>query len=271
MSDGGFQQGGVDGDLFSGTAEYYARFRRCYPPEVVAHIVSACSLDGCGRLLDAGCGTGQVFCSLGQHFEEVVAFDVDEEMVVRATHAAEQKKLSHVTVRRQRAEEISPALGTFRMVAFGASFHWMDRDRVAQLVYQQLEPQGWMVLILPSGLHSGTTEWEAALRDVIHKWLGPERRAGGGVYVQGELHEQVLKRSQFGAANCVDIYVTETWTIDEVIGWLYSTSYASKFVLQERAEAFEHDVRTVLKPFAARGAVFKDVEYTVISASRRAR
>ena len=38
-------------------------------------------------------------------------------------------------------------LGTFRLVTFGQSFQWTDRERVAEAVYDILEPGGALALI----------------------------------------------------------------------------------------------------------------------------
>lgn len=266
----GFKEDGQEGDLFLGAAEYYAQYRRPYPPEVVSYIVDEFGLDGRGRLLDGGCGTGQVFSVLGRYFEEVVAFDADEEMLRHARRAAERPGLPPVTLLRMKGEEITPSLGVFRMAVFGASFHWMDREHVAELVYERLEPGGHIVLLAPSGIHSGTSALEEKIREVVTRWLGPQRRAGGGVYRQGDRHETVLAKTRFGAVKTVDIYVDENWTVDEIVGWLYSTSYASKEVLKEKAAGFEQDLRRSLLGLEPGGNFVKAVEYTVISAPRPA-
>jgi hypothetical protein len=54
----GFQMGGQPDDLFIGAASYYSQFRRHCPSDVVTYLVNHCRLDGEGRLLDVGCGTG---------------------------------------------------------------------------------------------------------------------------------------------------------------------------------------------------------------------
>ena len=46
--------------LFAGTAEYYARFRPPYPPALLDAIIDRFRLDESGRLLDLGCGTGEI-------------------------------------------------------------------------------------------------------------------------------------------------------------------------------------------------------------------
>ncbi|WP_158265340.1 class I SAM-dependent methyltransferase [Blastopirellula marina] len=260
----GFKVGGAESDLFQGTADYYRRYRRPYPPEVLAYLVDTFKLDGQGRLLDVGCGTGQVFQGLASRFDEVVAIDADAEMVAAARQTVVEQKLEHVHVRQMLGESVTEELGSFRVATFGASFHWMDRLNVANLVYDRLEKGGGLVVLLYTGIHEEKTAWEAVVCRVLEKWLGQQRRAGGGVYKEGERHEAILARSRFGQAEVHDICVEEDWSIDEIVGFLYSTSYASKGVLGAKCEAFEADLRARLRNLSEAGQFRKEVEYTTI-------
>ncbi len=167
-----------------------------------------------------------------------------------------------------KAEQVGPDLGAFRAVICGAAFHWMDRPRVAELAYDRLEPRGSFVLLAYSGLHDGKTDWERTIVDTIARWLGPARRAGGGYFHAGERHEKVLANSRFGRPRIVNIDVDEIWTIDEIIGFLYSTSYASKAILGERANEFELELREKLASLIPPEGVVKRVEHTIITARR---
>jgi ubiquinone/menaquinone biosynthesis C-methylase UbiE len=262
----GFQAGGDAMDLFRGAAPYYALFRRPPPCEVVQYLVERFDLNGRGRLLDVGCGTGQVFCRLAPCFEEVVGVDRDPEMVRLAKLAAGNLGLTKVQVVEGAAESISAELGKFRMVTFGASFHWMEQQTVACAMYEILEPNGAMVVLSPGGIHSGQTPWEEVIKDVLSEFLGMERRAGSGTYRAGKRHEEVLAETPFGVPAVKHLAISETWTLDEVVGYLYSTSYASRFVLGANAEAFEDAIRTRLSSLQPSGSFEKQVEYTVISA-----
>jgi hypothetical protein len=62
--------------------------------------------------------------------------------------------------------------------------------------------------------------------------------------------------------------VLERWSIDQIVGSLYSTSYASKNVLGNRAEDFELDIRLRLKELQDDGAFEKLVYYTSVIAQR---
>ena len=52
--------GRSNGDLFAGTAWHYARYRPGYPQAFFDDLARQFRLDGTGRLLDLGCGTGQL-------------------------------------------------------------------------------------------------------------------------------------------------------------------------------------------------------------------
>ena len=219
-------------------------------------------------MLDCGCGTGQVFLGLAPRFEEIVAIDPDSEMLAQARKLAEARHVDHVRLLDMPAEQIGPELGEFKLVTFGASFHWTDRKRVAELAYDRLQPGGGLVLIAGGGIWNGAQEWEKVVVATIKKWLGPERRAGGGTFEQGELHQEVLKRTRFDSIRTFDVAAEYDWTMDDILGYLYSTSFSSKRVLGERVEAFENDLRHALAPLSEGGTFKERIEFTAISARK---
>ncbi|MFE3961036.1 methyltransferase domain-containing protein [Nocardia sp. NPDC059091] len=71
-------------DLFADTAWHYARYRPGYPSEFLDEIVRSFQLDGSGRLLDLGCGTGQLTVPLSKHVREAVGVDPEPQMLIEA-------------------------------------------------------------------------------------------------------------------------------------------------------------------------------------------
>src|SRR3954468_470260 len=116
----------ADDGLFRGAAPYYARYRPGYPAELLARVAERAGLDGSGRLLDLGCGTGNVAIPLAAYVEEVVAVDVEPEMLAEVRKAAP----ANVRTVEARAEDVDESWGLFRLATVGAALHWFDSARV---------------------------------------------------------------------------------------------------------------------------------------------
>jgi SAM-dependent methyltransferase len=247
--------------IFRGAAWYYARYRTGYMPALFDHLVHAYRLDGSTRVVDAGCGTGQLTVPLAQRGVPVVALDPEAEMLDEARAAAEAAGVAaRVGFVHGRAEELAELVRPpVRLVCFGASFHWTDRDRVLALCDQLVEPGAGGVAVISGGPPTRKVAWESRDRgtgkptwadvvtEVIQEFLGPRRRAGSGFYEHPhEGHEQILRRSAFGQVEKWSARGEITRHTDEVIGLQYSTSYCSPTLLGERKDEFERVLRARL-------------------------
>jgi len=58
--------------------------------------------------------------------------------------------------------------------------------------------------------------------------------------------EETLAASSFGHVGRYELTVERALTIDDIVGYLYSTSYCSTTVLGEKQAAFEADLRRTL-------------------------
>ncbi len=235
-------------DFFKSTAPYYAKYRLSYPSELFEHLKSSFGLDASKRVLDLGCGTGQLSIALSKSVKEVIAIDTSAEMIEEGQKQAQLAAITNITWQEMTAEAISPELGVFHLAVFGSCFHWMDRALVLDRCYEILEADGGIAIV--SGGRSiwhGKQAWEQAAVKVIQKWLGSERRAGEGTFpTDFPRHEEIVARSQFQNMTMGEIKRSHTWTLEAFIGHLYSTSFANKAILGETAELFEQELRTTL-------------------------
>src|SRR5690349_212880 len=69
-----------DPTVYLGSAAHYRYGRPAYSPELEVVLTQETSLDGNGRLLDAGCGPGVLTVRLAHLFEQAVGLDPDAEM-----------------------------------------------------------------------------------------------------------------------------------------------------------------------------------------------
>jgi len=131
-----------DPTLYAGSAPHYARGRVAYPPALADLLADELGLDGSGRLLDVGCGPGSLTLLLAPLVAEATGIDADPDMVAEAERLAARAGVRTVRWLVMRAEQLPAGLGTFRLVTFAQSFHWMDRPRVAAAVHGMLAAGG---------------------------------------------------------------------------------------------------------------------------------
>ncbi|HEY1320510.1 MAG TPA: class I SAM-dependent methyltransferase, partial [Streptosporangiaceae bacterium] len=145
-----------DPTIYLGTAAHYASGRPPYSRELGAVVAAEVGLDGTGRLLDVGCGPGVLIVELAGRFEEAIGLDPDADMLAEGERRAVDAGLTSVRWVRALAEDIPRlGLGRFRLVTFGQSFHWTEREPVAEAVYDILEPGGALALVVHDSHREG--------------------------------------------------------------------------------------------------------------------
>ncbi|BCL25666.1 class I SAM-dependent methyltransferase [Streptomyces aurantiacus] len=252
-----------DDTLFLGTAAHYRRGRLPYAPGLADTLAEVLELDGRGRLIDVGCGPGTIALDVAHLFGEIVGVDPDRGMIAEAAREAAARELSGKTRWvRARAEDLPAGLGTFTVAVFGQSFHWMDRDLVAATVRDMLRPGGALVHISDVKTETRTAEGlphpavpYPALDDLVGRYLGPVRRAGRGVLPQGTPGNEaaVFGRAGFTGPqrHVVPGGQALERTSDDVVAGVFSMSFSAPHLFGPRQDAFEADVRRLLREVSA--------------------
>jgi hypothetical protein len=206
---------------------------------------------------------------LARWFSHTIAIDPDDAMLATARLTATENSIEAITFLHGRAEDVPDSTAPLRMATFGASFHWTDRVLVAQRLDKLIETDGAIVILSPSSLWTGRAcDWKEVVIDTIKRWLGEERRAGLGTYEARPLHQECLKETPFCALTEATFLQPHVWTTDSIVGYLFSTSFASRAVLGEKAGEFERDLRARLSHLSPDGRFEDEIEHSVISAKR---
>ncbi|MUG92073.1 methyltransferase domain-containing protein [Scytonema sp. UIC 10036] len=263
-----------DPTLFKGTASYYARYRPPYPNTLFEVLSERFNLNGQGRLLDLGCGTGHIAIPLSDRFQEVVGVDPQPEMLREARKEAEAFGASNITWVEQSAELFSSSQGFFKLVTIGDAFCWMKKELVLERCYDLLSDDGGLAIVYTNRSFWKSTEiWKQKTVEVIKKWLGEERRAGTSnrsAYSTTETSaKDLLAQSSFARVAKQKLEFKHYWNIDKIIGYLYSTSFCSREFLGDRVTQFEEDLNATLIEVVPSGEFIETIPLTIHLAWKR--
>jgi SAM-dependent methyltransferase len=237
-----------DPALYRGSAPHYRNGRPPYSPELEALLATEAGLDGTGRLLDVGCGPGILTIRLARLFAEAIGLDPDDGMLAEAHRARPD-----IRWERGLAEDLPAAApGPYRLVTFGLSFQWTDERRVAETVYDVLEPGGAIALIAhtvagrPRPPDPGVPPIpHEDIEALVRKYLGITRHVGR---LRNHRFEDVLVRTRFGvprtffAPGIPDLLRDS----ESVLSGYLSMSWSAPHLFGDRLDDFTADVRELL-------------------------
>jgi hypothetical protein len=166
-----------------------------------------------------------------------------------------------------RAEEVQAPPNSFELITIGSAFHRLGRQLIAERALQWLSPGCCIALLGSNAAWKGKEEWQHIAADVIANWSNKFDSARVRTY-KLSLHEDVLKAVGFEDVEDHRFPTPHVWTLDSFIGYLYSTSQASKALLGDYAKEFENDMRRALLDYDSRGLYPETIDFFYILGRR---
>ncbi|MFE7802924.1 class I SAM-dependent methyltransferase [Nocardia sp. NPDC057440] len=265
-------QPGYREDLFRGTAEYYSLHRPAYPQPLFEDLLRR-SGEG-GLLVDLACGTGEIAIPLHERFTHVQAVDLESDMIEVGRTKAVEVSADNIAWSVGRAEDLAvtePA----QLVTIGNAFHRLDRPLIADRAREWLAPGRCLAILGSSTPWSGTEPWQTIAVDVVARWSGEPGRppsaseptAGGGP--ARRTHEEILCEAGFADVTEYQFPTPHAWTVDEFLGFLWSTSYTARIRQGPAlAEEFEKDLRAQLLECEPSGQLRESIAHYYILARK---
>jgi SAM-dependent methyltransferase len=244
---------------FRTAAGHYLQGRPAYAPALIDRLVQLTSLGRDARVLDLGCGPGQLALALAPHAGEVVAVDPEPEML---RIAAENAAAAGLQIRfvEGSSGDIGPELGRFHLAVIGRAFHWMDRPRTLQRLDGLIEPGGAVALLRTRNPELPENAWAEAFDGVIERYAVDDearrqRKAPGWLR-----HEAILLNSSFSRIEFIAVLERRQRPVERFIDRALSLSSTSSAKIGERTADLAAELRTALAPFAVDGMISEVVE-----------
>jgi ubiquinone/menaquinone biosynthesis C-methylase UbiE len=237
---------------FEQAAERYDATRCGYPEELVSHLVEKSQLVSTCRVLEIGCGTGQLTRALVER-ARIIAIDPAPSMI-----AVAQRRVpgNSVEYRVTTFEDFETSEAEFDLIVSGTAFHWVDPRIAWTKSARLLRASGWLALLstgekydAPIGAkvfdlyvrnNTGSLAWaekpseaELARReqspDICERWSGkpcPQQ----GLFGPAESTKHSARRTM-SAESVIDLELTRATSLSWDI---------------PRREAFIRDLREIL-------------------------
>jgi SAM-dependent methyltransferase len=253
------------GRVFDQVAEAYDRHRPTYPDALLDHACEVAELGAGDRVLEIGCGTGQLTRDLVARGLRVSAIEPGERLIALARqNIGDSGDVEFVNAR---LEDAPLPRERFHAVFSASAMHWIDPDLGWRKAAEALMPGGTLALVQYFGLNEPrSADDQQALLSAIAK-VAPELTASWPRYRELEailagVHERRGNLSDvwawLGSYDMARDYAAHLFddaqiavvprliehTGDELVALLGTMSFWSR-LSPERREAIEHESRTL--------------------------
>jgi SAM-dependent methyltransferase len=202
------------GTLFDEIADGYDRHRPAYPDALIDRACEVAALAPGARVLEIGCGTGQLTRSLLARGLRVVAVEPGEQLIARARdQLAGAGELQFISAR---LEEAAVPRAHYRAVFSASAIQWVDPDVSWRKIADALVDGGTVALVSYFGLEDPrSADDQQALRAALAR-IAPELAAEWPIYrdLDATLAGATLRHEN----------VSEAWA------WLGSYEVARRYV-----------------------------------------
>ncbi|APR36863.1 class I SAM-dependent methyltransferase [Paraburkholderia sp. SOS3] len=254
-------------DRFRHAAAHYLTGRAAYSPRLIRRVALAAGLDGTQRLLDLGCGPGQLSIAFASWVAWGLALDPEPEMLRIASELG-AGIAPNIAFRNGSSYDLGDDMGQFRLAVIGRAFHWMDRADTLRRLDTLIVPGGAVALFGTSQPESASEPWMADYQRLLDQYAQADpararRRSDDWVG-----HEAMLMQSAFASIERISVVERRRVPVDALMMRPLSMSSLSRSHLGERLDELMSRLKPVLDAHARDGWLDEWVESTAVIARR---
>ncbi|MEM5326646.1 class I SAM-dependent methyltransferase [Paraburkholderia sp. JHI2823] len=236
-------------DRFHHAAQHYLIGRPAYSPALIRRVAQHAGLDGSQRLLDLGCGPGQLSLAFASWVGQAVAVDPEPAMLEIAAQLG-AGIAPNIEYRRGSSYDLGTEMGAFHLAVIGRAFHWMDRGDTLARLDTMLAPRGALALFNTAHLDDPLRPWAREYRDLLDRYANTDPARAHRKSPDWESDLDVLARSPFAAVERVSVVEYRRVSAAQLRARPLSMSSLSRERLGERLDALLADIDALVAAHA---------------------
>jgi SAM-dependent methyltransferase len=234
---------------FRAAARHYLQGRPAYASGLIRRLVQLAALGPQSRVMDLGCGPGQLALALAPFVGAVTAVDPEPEMLRLAEAGAAEQGLEIAIIEASSAE-IGPQLGRFDLVVIGRAFHWMDRPRTLESLNEIILPGGAVALLHTRIPALPDNAWAKAYDALIDRYAAGDTARHQRKSPDWPAHEAVMLESPFCRIERIAVLERQRSCVESIVERALSLSSTSPEKIGARTADLAREMRQALTPFA---------------------
>jgi SAM-dependent methyltransferase len=235
-------------------ADFYHKYRRDYPPAVIAAVADAFTLTGDDVVVDLGCGTGQLTLPIAGRVRAVAGVDPEPDMLAHARRAAREQGIDNVSWMIGGDTDIpaiSALLGSQRAgaVTIAQALHWMNHDELFRAAVPLIRPGGGIAVITNgTPLWLQDTAWSQAVRRFLEQLLGTTTTATCGTDAASQRRYRDSLTAAGYEVTDASVQYSGDLSLEQVVGGIYSALSVGQLPAPDKRPQLAEQIRRALQP-----------------------
>jgi SAM-dependent methyltransferase len=253
-------------ESFDGAAVDYDAFRLPYPTEVVQIVASAGHLSEGSRVLEVGCGTGQLSVDLARRGCELVAVEMGPNLARRAQRNLAPFPRARVEVATFEAWPLPAA--RFDAVVCASALHWLAPDVRLTRSADALHSGGSLIIVHVHHVRGGTPGFFEDTQPYYMKWGLSDDPSFQPPWATelSPMYPELDLLAEYGSVQRHRLEIPRTLSATSYVGWLKTDSLVLSLSPEDR-QGFLADISHLIES-KYNGEASRNRVYEVVVAQR---
>ena len=230
--------------VFDDNAISYDKYRPKYPNELVEELIELSQIKARDKILEIGCGTGQITIDFIKRGYEVIAIEKGESLSKIAENKIKEYGIGQII---NSTFEEWESIEKFKLMISAQAFHWIDRERGIDKILKLLEENGSIGLIWNTD-ESQETEFWRQTNKVYDKYLPIKKGQKGIGEVIDESWDYIQTREELGDFERKEYKWEKVYSKEEYLG-LMSTFSPQMSMESIKRKKFFKEIESIIESF----------------------